>query len=247
MNPGPALDSSAFDDVGRLPGRHARNNVLTFLDAHGRATPDRRALVWQRSRTDAAPQSMSWGELVARTSAVAAGLRRLGLAPGDRVFLFVPMSPELYVAMFAVERVGAIAVFLDSWARREQLGLCAHATEPRALIAPEAAFPLFDATPEFRDVALRIVAGPRRGAGTATLQELVDGGGDSPIEPREPGDTALITFTTGSSGVPKGADRTHAFLASQHRALDRCLPYAESDLDLPTFPIFALNDLAAWA
>jgi cis-3-alkyl-4-acyloxetan-2-one decarboxylase / olefin beta-lactone synthetase len=233
-----------LDEIGRLPGRDPRNNVISFLEAHGRSTPERTALVWQRSRGDTATQSMTWGELLARTTAVAAGLRRLGLRAGDRVFLFVPMSSELYVAMFAVERLGGVAVFLDSWARREQLGLCARATEPKALIAPEAAFPLFDAAPEFRDVALRVVVGARRGAGTTTLAELVAEKGDVPIEPRVPKDTALITFTTGSSGVPKGADRTHAFLASQHRALERCLPYRPADLDLPTFPIFALNDLA---
>lgn len=57
--------------------------------------------------------------------------------------------------------------------------------------------------------------------------------------------TALITFTTGSSGTPKGADRSHRFLASQHYALNRHLPYATGDADLPAFPIFSLNNLAA--
>ena len=59
------------------------------------------------------------------------------------------------------------------------------------------------------------------------------------------GDTALVTFTTGSSGPPKGADRTHGFLAAQHRALDACLPYTDADIDLPVFPIFSLNNIAA--
>jgi acyl-CoA synthetase (AMP-forming)/AMP-acid ligase II len=56
---------------------------------------------------------------------------------------------------------------------------------------------------------------------------------------------ALITFTTGSSGVPKGANRTHRFLAAQHRALNDVLPYADDDRDLPAFPIFSLNNLAS--
>jgi acyl-CoA synthetase (AMP-forming)/AMP-acid ligase II len=57
--------------------------------------------------------------------------------------------------------------------------------------------------------------------------------------------TALITFTTGSSGTPKGADRSHRFLAAQHYALNRNLPYVSTDCDLPVFPIFSLNNIAA--
>ena len=66
-----------------------------------------------------------------------------------------------------------------------------------------------------------------------------------PVAPVEKEHTALITFTTGSSGTPKGADRTHRFLAAQHYALNRHLPYVEGDVDLPVFPIFSLNNLAA--
>ena len=54
----------------------------------------------------------------------------------------------------------------------------------------------------------------------------------------------MITFTTGSSGTPKGANRTHRFLAAQHYALHSNIPYEEGDVDLPVFPIFSLNNLA---
>ncbi len=55
----------------------------------------------------------------------------------------------------------------------------------------------------------------------------------------------MITFTTGSSGTPKGANRTHRFLSAQHEALSEVVPYTGSDLDMPAFPIFSLNNLAS--
>lgn len=58
-------------------------------------------------------------------------------------------------------------------------------------------------------------------------------------------DPALITFTSGSSGIPKGANRTHGFLIAQYEALCQELDYRDHDIDMPMFPVFALRNLAA--
>jgi acyl-CoA synthetase (AMP-forming)/AMP-acid ligase II len=68
--------------------------------------------------------------------------------------------------------------------------------------------------------------------------------GECPMEPVESESTALITFTTGSTGKPKGANRTHRFLSAQHHALSHVIPYEATDIDMPIFPIFSLNNLA---
>ena len=56
---------------------------------------------------------------------------------------------------------------------------------------------------------------------------------------------ALITFTSGSSGIPKGTNRTHGFLVAQHAALSNEFPMRDDDIDMPMFPVFALNNLAS--
>src|SRR5262249_39755270 len=57
-------------------------------------------------------------------------------------------------------------------------------------------------------------------------------------------DAALVTFTTGSTGTPKAAVRSHAFLWAQHLALQDHLRLPQDDVDLPTLPGFVLNNLA---
>jgi acyl-coenzyme A synthetase/AMP-(fatty) acid ligase len=58
---------------------------------------------------------------------------------------------------------------------------------------------------------------------------------------------ALITFTSGSTGLPKAMGRTHAFLEAQHHVLADHMGMGPNDIDLPTLPVFLLNSLAAGA
>ena len=241
-------------DIGYCQGRSARNNVVAFLEAHRRSAPDRPALVWMDGPDIAAwladPTSgpvhhqLTFSRLVELVESAAAGLARLGIEQGDRVLVFVPMSPQLYVAMFAAQRLGASAVFLDSWARRDQLGRCAAQVQPKAFIGPEAALRFAQESAELARVDVRVVVGSHQDCYSADLVELCSVAESSPLVPVEQEQTALITFTTGSSGEPKGANRTHRFLAAQHYALDRVLPYQLDDLDLSAFPVFAMNNLA---
>lgn len=230
--------------AGKGP-KGAGHNVITLLERQSGLHPDRTALLWRDpGLVPSGHRSMSFQELTEASSAVAAGLEEGGVSPGDRVFLFVPMSPFLYVSLFGVLRLGAVAVFLDSWARREQLAECAGQVDPKAFIGPEAAHQLVAGAQAFAgvSVAVRVGAGE---SGSVALEALIERGGSRPVEPVLPDTSALVTFTTGSSGVPKGADRTHGFLAAQHAALATAIPYAPDDVDLPVFPVFSLNNLAA--
>lgn len=242
--------------IGHQPGRTPLNNVISYIERHRAAFPDRPALRWveaaDRAAWDGRPSArlphrdISFGRFAEGIDRVAAGLRELGLRRGDRAIIFLPMGVLMYTAMFAVQRLGAIAVFLDSWARRYQLGASAACVQPKAMISHRAAFDLVAGLPEFGGLDIRIVAGPGADASfTARLEDLVQRAGCVPVEPVEPEDTALVTFTTGSSGVPKGANRTHRFLCAQHEALSSLLPYEPADADLPAFPIFSLNNLAS--
>ncbi|MBD3246682.1 MAG: AMP-binding protein [Candidatus Omnitrophica bacterium] len=241
-----------YERIGFVRGKSADNNVISFFDFHAAQCPERTALQWVPQETlkswdgsqPLAHELISYGEMSCRIRAIAAGLAHTGIRAGDRVIVFLPLSLEMYMSMFAVQRIGAIAVFLDSWARRDHLRVCADVVEPKAMISFERAFQLSGEVAPLAEMPLKIVAGPHQAEYNARLEALVSGPAENNITPVEGNDTALITFTTGSSGVPKGANRTHRFLAAQHRALDKVIPYRIHDRDFPVFPIFSLNNFA---
>lgn len=241
--------------LGFFDGRDKRNNVVCLIERHLTGKAEETAFLW------ADPTKIpAWGEkiekevprqkinfrtfhdLICRS---ATGFRQAGIKHGDRVILFLPMSLQLYQAMAALQMVGASAVFLDSWARRDQLGVSARIVGAAAMISFEQAFAYCANEPELAKIPLKIVVGPHQGKYNGSLEEIQKSAPLTDPEPMEGEETALITFTTGSSGVPKGANRTHQFLFAQHYALNECIPYTSEDIDLPAFPIFSLNNLAA--
>ena len=245
-----------MERIGYSAGTTPNNNVASFLHRNAEMHPNATAYYWvapdelqrwmeEKNAGDFVKhQQSSFREFAGDVERVAGGLRSLGLGKGDCVLLFLPMSVALYTAMLGLQRIGAVPVFLDSWARRDELDSSAQAVDAKAMISFEQAFELAAASPSLKDLSTRIVFGPATGEYTARLEELIQYPDSASIEPVAQEDTALITFTTGSSGAPKGANRTHRFLAAQHEALDDFLPYTEKDVDLPAFPIFSLNNIA---
>ncbi len=240
---------------GYFDGVHIQNNVCAFLKDHLQKNPEREILTWVHpdklkawsgDLNDPLPHdSVTIGELDHVVGRIAAEYLKLGIKSGDRVIIFIPMSFYLYAAMFALQKIGGIAVFLDSWARRDQMGVAAELVGASAMISVERAFDYLGEIEQISQIPIKIVAGPITKTYTARLEDLMQSEGYATAHAIEKEHTALITFTTGSSGTPKGADRSHRFLAAQHYALNRHIPYNEGDADLPVFPIFSLNNLAA--
>lgn len=209
-------------------------NLAARLAERAAAHPDRIALVAGRGGRR---RTLRYGELEARVSRVAGRLARRGAGAGTRVLLFVPMSIELYVALLAVVRIGAVAVFVDAWADRRRLDAAVATAAPAMFLGIPRAHLLRFVSKAVRAIGTFVWVRPGFGAGTddEPRAEVAEVG---------PGDPALVTFTTGSTGRPKAAARTHGFLWQQHRVLARHLGLTEEDVDLTTLPIFALNDLA---
>ena len=215
-------------------------NVVERLRRSAGRVPDRPALIVPEGGC------LTFGALWDRVGRAAAGFRRAGVQPGDRVICMLPMSAELYVVLLGLLHAGGVAVFVDPWVGMRQVAAFAAFAEPRGFVGISNSHALRLLHPGLRRLSVTVTTGRRLGPvpAAATLRELLDAPGRGAPLARSPDDPALITFTSGSSGTPKGVNRTHGFLAAQHEALREEFPYRDEDVDMPMFPVFALNNLA---
>jgi olefin beta-lactone synthetase len=208
-------------------------NIASHL---GRLASERAALVEPGGR------QVSFQELEDRTAALAGGLHGLGLSPGERMLLLVPMSIELYEALIGLFRAGLPVVLLDPSAPTvaENLGRVGLS----GFVGSAKAHLLRLKLKELRGLKRYLSTGftplPHRRLARVAGPALapVDVGADDP---------ALLTFTTGSTGRPKTVARSHAFLEAQRSILTEHMGLGPDDIDLPTLPVFLLNSLAAGA
>ena len=196
--------------------------------------PGRLAIVSMSSR-------LTFGAMADRVARFAERLVASGVRAGDRVLIFVPMSAELYVALLGAMHAGAIATFVDAWADRRRIDAAVRAAAPRAFVGTPRAHLLRLSSAALRAVPVAFLA--RRGLGGR--DPIAPGAAPPPAAIITADDPALITFTTGSTGQPKAAARSHGFLWAQHEVLAAHLGLRETDIDMPTLPIFVLNNLAA--
>src|SRR5690606_38648879 len=133
------------------------------------------------------------------------------------------MSADLYIALGALFRLGAAAVFVDPGLGREQIARACARWQPQAFFGVPRAHLLRLVVPALRRIPLQIATGwgaPGAIRWTQLWRCPPDGGRDAPTGPDTP---ALITTTSGSTGRPKVAVRTQGFLLAQHEAIQAAL------------------------
>jgi len=215
------------------------NNIAALLDAAAERVPERPALCFQGG-------TCSFKELQRRVQRFATMLTSRGVRRGERVIIMIPMSPDLYVALLAVIRCGAVAVFVDPWISMGRIAAFASFAEPSAFIGIPKSHLLRLFNPKLAGLKLTFSTGFVF-AGIPARYSINKAGADSSrhaVEAVAADDPALITFTTGSSDTPKGTNRTHGFLMAQNKALCETLDYSDQDVDMPMFPVFALRNIA---
>ena len=216
------------------------NNIASMLDGVASRVGGRQALVHKNG-------SVTFDELLDRVKQCANLLTRHGLEPGERVIVMIPMSVDLYVALLAIIRCGAVAVFVDPWIPIKQIADFAAFAEPSGFIGIPKSHFLRLLNRDLASLKISVTTGAALLGVPArhSLREISRHTTEHDAEPVAKDAPALITFTSGSSGIPKGANRTHAFLTAQYEALCGELRFSNDDIDMPMFPVFALRNLAA--
>jgi len=175
---------------------------------------------------------------------MARGLDRVGVKRGVRTALMVKPSLEFFALTFALFKVGAVPVLVDPGIGIRNLKSCLAQAEPEAFIGiPQAHMARAVLGWGRKTIRTRITVGKRLLWRGITLDRIRIQGRSVPprhMARTQKDEMAAILFTSGSTGPPRGAVYTHGNFAAQVESIRNTYHIEPGEIDLPTFPLFAL-------
>ncbi|WP_235562122.1 AMP-binding protein [Marmoricola sp. Leaf446] len=242
-----------------LEQEHA--TMLDLVDATVAATPDAPAIRYFDG-------TMSFAELDARAAALASALVEDGFAPGDRLALYLQNNPAFVVGLLAAWKAGGAAVAINPMNKQRELtyllsdsgatvllclddlyeGVAREVVAGAGEVVVRSVLTCSALDEQTRDDA-RVLTSPRRPVpeGAVDLATLLEQHAGRTVEaPRpEPGDVAVLTYTSGTTGVPKGAMNTHANMAFNAQTYRDWMGLGADDAVLGVAPLFHITGLVA--
>lgn len=224
------------------------NNVASHLSRMAKDQPDALAIAIH-DRTGS-KQRLTYRALDEESAQLGLGLLAMGIERGQRAVLMVPPSLDLFRLVFAFFKAGIVPVMIDPGMGIAPLKVCLARAEPHAFVgvakAHAARIALGWGKPTVKtNVMVSDSYGWSAALGAYPLTEVRwRGVGKLDPEATSPDDVAAILFTSGSTGVPKGAVYRHRHFSAQVEAIRSLYDIRPGEVDLPTFPLFALFDPA---
>jgi acyl-CoA synthetase (AMP-forming)/AMP-acid ligase II/pimeloyl-ACP methyl ester carboxylesterase len=197
----------------------------------------------------------TYGELAKLVNQYQRGLADAGLAPGDRVLMLVPPGADFLALTVAIGGRGATPVFVDPGIGMERLSKCIQDAAPHAFIGSPKAHILRHLHPHlFNRLKFYVTAAEwafSRGKSLGHFKRFAN----APIAPvplpvhqssgpLKATNTALIAFTSGATGTPKGVIFTNEMLAAELNLIRDVLGQHSGARDLALLPIFSLFNVA---
>lgn len=209
--------------------------------------PHRQAVVFPQGRDDSNRVSythLTFRQLDDESDRIAAGLIDYGITRGMRTVLMVTPSLDFFALTFALFKIGAVPVLVDPGMGVKNLGKCLGEAQPEAFIGiPKAhvARLLFRWSRSTLKHLVTVGSNPFWGGQTLdTIRASVPRDHGFQMAETQSEEVAAILFTSGSTGIPKGVVYTHGIFDDQVKKLKTVYDIQPGEIDLPTFPLFAL-------
>ena len=234
--PSPALPS--------VPPASESQTLIEVLEWHAARHPDRLHLSVLQDETTIL-DSLTYGELARRAQAVAHGLLARDVAPGERVALMLPTGIDFFVAFFGILYAGAIPVPIYPPMRLSQLE--DHLRRQVGILRNAGAC-LLITMPEGRRLAGLLRAQVETMAAVESVADLATASAGAELpKPRGADSIALIQYTSGSTGDPKGVVLSHANLLANIRAMGGVMDASSADVFVSWLPLYHdMGLIGAW-
>lgn len=178
----------------------------------------------------------TFADLDRLSAAAEDAMRSRGLKAGDAILLALDLSPLMYATIIAVARMGCTMVLVEPWMPLARIESAVELVKPKAFIAQTLGFLWGLRVSAIRRIPLRISKSDLL-SGRPKATTVLD------VDPLSP---LIITFTSGTTGIPKGVVRTHGYLLEQARVMMHKLEMeTRRGPDLCIFANFALANLAS--
>jgi 1-acyl-sn-glycerol-3-phosphate acyltransferase len=238
-----ALASTRPAALGPAEAAPAAAQTLTeVLDWHVATHPDRPHILLSESAAE--EHTITYGALADDARAVARGLRRWGLEPGQRVAIMLPTGEAFFSAFFGILYAGSVPVPIYPPTRPSQLE--DHLRRQAGILSNAGAVMLIT-VPEARTVAILLKAHVESLRAVETVDRLRLVRGEDVATPTRADDMALLQYTSGATGDPKGVVLTHANLLANIRAVVEVMEVDSSDVFVSWLPLYHdMGLIGAW-
>jgi long-chain acyl-CoA synthetase len=217
-------------------------NLAIMLRESALAYPDKPVALYDGGR-------LSYAQLDALSDRFATGLRASGVVPGESVGLQLPNIPQFLIAYFGMLKAGCIGVPLNVLLKAPEVAYCLGDAQARALVTwagvADEAIKGAAAAGVPAVYVLNTPGVPEFPAARRFEELLAVGPETPPLEQTDPGDTALIVYTSGTTGTPKGAELTHYQLYMNADTPGRLFGIRDDDVVLVVLPLFHVFGLSS--
>ena len=210
-------------------------NLAVILSETARRSPDQTVTILGDSR-------MSYGELDELSGRLAAGLTASGIGPGDVVALQLPNIPQFLIAYFGILKAGGVVVPLNVLLKAPEVAYHLRDCSAKAFITWAGV--LGEAAPGAKQAGVTQVYAV--GGGAVTFEQLLSAPAPGQaFAGRDPADTAVIMYTSGTTGRPKGAELTHLQLYMNADIPGRLFDVQPDDIVITVLPLFHVFGLSS--
>lgn len=223
-------------------------NMASFIREKAEVSPHKRAIVVASGRDRfgrAAYTGLTFKQLEDETNRYAHGFEKIGITRGTKTVVMIKPGIEFFIAFFALCKVGATMVMIDPGMGMKNLKKCLAEAAPTAFVGitmAHLARIIMRWAPE--SIKTCVTLGPKLFWGGHSFFDLRDQNcAVFPTVMMPQDEMAALMFTSGSTGISKGAVYTHGILTSQVRFIQETYGFTAEDVDLATFPLFALFDV----